>query len=56
MTQLVGKNQTSPDVSQLADKWWMDLPEPKKLKIDEPYGLRTLETVRGVGYRIKAEG
>jgi two-component system OmpR family response regulator len=24
-------------------------------KIDEPYGLRTLETVRGVGYRLIAE-
>jgi two-component system OmpR family response regulator len=24
-------------------------------KIDEPYGLRTLETVRGVGYRLVAE-
>jgi two-component system OmpR family response regulator len=23
-----------------------------RLKVDEPYGLRTLETVRGVGYRL----
>jgi two-component system OmpR family response regulator len=25
-------------------------------KIDEPYSLRTLETVRGVGYRLKPPG
>jgi two-component system OmpR family response regulator len=25
-------------------------------KIDEPYGVRTLETVRGVGYRLQVPG
>jgi len=24
-------------------------------KVDEPFGVRTLETVRGVGYRLKAD-
>jgi two-component system, OmpR family, response regulator len=25
-------------------------------KIDEPFGLRTLETIRGSGYRLRADG
>jgi two-component system OmpR family response regulator len=27
-----------------------------RAKVDEPFGLRTLETVRGVGYRLRADG
>jgi two-component system OmpR family response regulator len=25
-------------------------------KIDRPFGLRSIETVRGIGYRMRADG
>jgi two-component system OmpR family response regulator len=27
-----------------------------RLKIDRPFGLRSLETVRGAGYRLRRDG
>jgi hypothetical protein len=37
LVPIVGKNQMQPKFSELSDKTWMPLPEPKKLKIDERY-------------------